>query len=203
MKGDGELKKMELCPIEVEVKIPVTQWEKLCRRLEECGFVSVGVRRETDIYYNSVNYDLRAHDKALRIRRITDLETGESWAEFNCKGPKLDHVSVSRKEIEIKLERPEEMEGILEELSFYPVEVSVTKTRYQYRKGRITAAADRVEGLGDFLELEILAQGEENREPCLKEIETVMVGLGYKREDTVRDSYLSLLQFKRTCVREE
>ena len=60
-----------------------------------------------------------------------------------------------------------------------------------------------MEGLGDFLELEILAQGEENREPCLKEIETVMVDLGYKREDTVRDSYLSLLQFKRNCVREE
>lgn len=28
---------------------------------------------EVDVYYNSLNYDLKEHDKALGIRQITDL----------------------------------------------------------------------------------------------------------------------------------
>lgn len=131
-------------PVEVEVKITVHGPEDTRRRLEECGFFYAGTYREEDVYYNSVHYDLREHDKALRIRRVTDLDTGKTHAEFNCKGPKLDQV----------------------------------------------------EGLGDYLELEIIGTGEEQRESCLEEIEAVMKEVGYEQKDTIRTSYLSLLQKK-------
>lgn len=180
--------------IEVEVKIPIDGLEKVFRRLQDCGFSAGPVHRETDRYFNSPHYDLREADKALRIRRVTDLETGRTWAEFNCKGPKLDQISVSRKEIEIPLEYPDRMEEILEELSFCPVECSVTKIRHYFSRGRMTAAADRVEGLGDFLELEIVEQGEEKRASCLGEIEEVMTKMGYSMEESVRSSYLTMLQ---------
>lgn len=186
----------EYTPVEVEVKIPVHDVEDTIKRLEQCGFRMAGTCREEDVYYNSPHYDLREHDKALRIRRVTDPDTGKTRAEFNCKGPKLDQVSVSRTELEMRLETPEILERILEELTFLPVPYVVRKTRFTYTKGRITAAVDQVEGLGDYLELEIIGQGEEQRPACLKEIETVMKELGYEQKDTIRTSYLSMLQKK-------
>lgn len=42
------------------------------------------------MYYNGAHYDLKEHDKALWIRRVTDLDTGKARAEFNFKGSKLD-----------------------------------------------------------------------------------------------------------------
>lgn len=187
----------EYTPVEVEVKIPVCSLEDTIKRLEQDGFCLAGTCREEDVYYNSAHYDLREHDKALRIRWVTDLDTGKTRAEFNCKGPKLDQVSVSRMELEMHLETPEILERILEELTFLPVPCAVRKTRFTYtRGGRVTVAVDRVEGLGNYLELEIIGQGEEQRPACLKEIEAVMKELGYEQKDTIRTSYLSMLQKK-------
>lgn len=45
------------------------------KSLVQCGFCLSGTCREEDVYYNSIYYALRKHDKALRIRRITDLDT--------------------------------------------------------------------------------------------------------------------------------
>lgn len=186
----------EHTPVEVEVKIPVSSLEDTVKRLKQCGFCLAGACREEDVYYNSVYYDLREQDKALRIRRVTDLDTGKTRAEFNCKGPKLDQVSVSRTELEMRLETPEILERILEELTFLPVPCAVRKTRFTYTKGRITAVVDQVEGLGNYLELEIIGQGEGQRPACLKEIEAIMKELGYEQKDTIRNSYLSMLQKK-------
>lgn len=183
----------EHTPVEVEIKIPVRCLEDTIKHLEQCGFCLAGVCQEEDVYYNSVHYNLREYDKALRIRRITDLNTGKTWAEFNCKGPKLDQVSVSRTELEMCLETPEILEQILEELTFLPVPCTVRKTRFTYTRGKITAAVDQVEGLGDYLELEIIGQGVEQRPASLKELEAVMKELGYEQKDTVRISYLSML----------
>lgn len=180
-------------PIEVEVKIPIEDFESVYLRLGEAGFVHTKTRKEEDVYFNSLYYDLKERDKALRIRRSIDLETKRRWAELNCKGPKLDTVSMSRKEVEIPIEDPDAMESILNEIGFLKVEHSVEKLRYYFTKDRVTAALDRVEGLGDFLELEIMEQGEAMQEQCLEEIEELMETLGYKMQNTVRRSYLSML----------
>lgn len=183
-------------PIEIEVKIPVCNAGELREKLQTLGFAAGSVCRETDRYYNSPYYDLREQDKALRIRQVEDLETGRIRTELNCKGPKLDQISLSRKEIEFIIDRPEEMEMVLGELSFHPVECAVIKKRRYFAKGHMTAVIDQVENLGDFLELEILEQGAEKRADGLAEIEGVLEDLGYTLEQSVRSSYLSMLQRK-------
>ena len=62
-------------PIEVEVKIPIEDFESVYLRLGEAGFVHTRTRKEEDVYFNSLYYDLKERDKALRIRRTIDLET--------------------------------------------------------------------------------------------------------------------------------
>lgn len=59
---------------------------------------------------------MREHDKALRIRKTENPDTKEVKAQLNCKGPKLDQVSMTRKETEIEIQEPERMEEILAEL---------------------------------------------------------------------------------------
>lgn len=52
---------------------------------------------------------------------------------------------------------------------------------------------DNVKGLGDYLELEILADEEAQREEALEKLERILNQLGYCMQDTTRTSYLSML----------
>ena len=53
---------------------------------------------------------------------------------------------------------------------------------------------DQVEGLGSFLELEILVETEEQRPEALKKIETILHDLDYSLRETTRYSYLYMLR---------
>ena len=64
----------------------------------------------------------------------------------------------------------------------------------------MTACVDRVEGLGEFLELEVVAETEEKREIYLEQMKEILNALGYSMEDTVRTSYLGLLMKKKMQV---
>ena len=183
--------------LEAEIKIPVNDLETVIKRLKQEGFQETEVCREEDTYFNSPYYDMKEKDKALRIRRSRNMQTGEEWAQLNCKGAKLDQISMARKELETEIREPEIIEGILKELGFEPLSIQVIKTRRTLYNGEITAAADRVEGLGEFLELEIIAERENQREECLEKISRVLRAIGYKMEQTVRTSYLSMLFGKR------
>ena len=59
---------------------------------------------------------------------------------------------------------------------------------------RITACMDQVENLGNFLELEVVIPEKEDRKEALQQIEEILHKLGYTLKDTVRNSYLSMLQ---------
>ena len=101
---------------------------------------------------------------------------------------------MTRKETEIDIYEPEKMEDILKELEFYPASCRVKKTRCYYIKDHMTAAADKVENLGNFLELEIIVAKEEERAGGLDMIYELMRMLGCEKTETVRDSYLSMLE---------
>lgn len=58
----------------------------------------------------------------------------------------------------------------------------------------MTACLDSVEGLGEYLELEILVEQEEDRQQALQQIEERLLSLGYSMQDTTRISYLSMLE---------
>ena len=68
------------------------------------------------------------------------------------------------------------------------------KLRQYYHRGPLTACVDQVEGLGSFLELELLVETEEDRPEALKKIEAILHDLDCRMEDTTRYSYLYMLQ---------
>lgn len=178
--------------IEVEIKLPVENRQELERKLQMKGFQAGKCVKEEDIYFNSPERDLKKRDEALRIRTVTNLETESEESVLTYKGPKLDHVSMTRKELETGVENPQMMREIFCALG-YEKQYMVRKKRSYYEKEKLTACVDQVEGLGNFLELEILLTDENKREEALAEIEKLLHELGYQMSETSRTSYLSML----------
>jgi predicted adenylyl cyclase CyaB len=70
----------------------------------------------------------------------------------------------------------------------------VTKTRTLYRSGRTRIHLDEVEGLGTFLELEVMLRPEESAEDGIREARTLAGSLGIRTEDLLDRAYIDLLE---------
>lgn len=186
--------------IEVEIKLPLRRQEKteetgrIAEVLCSMGFRKAARFRQRDTYFDNEAGEIRGGGKALRIRETEDLMKGIVTAELNFKGPRMDQVSMTRQELETEVGQAETGRRILAALGFSPVLPEVVKERTEYRRKEITAALDRVEGLGDFLELEIMADEETENGKVLQKLEELLGELGYQMGDTVTRSYLSMLQ---------
>ena len=174
-----------MAQFEIEIKLPLKNLKETLKFLTDQGFQETAQIQEEDTYFNSVYHDVKKRDEALRIRTSTDCRSGISKTQINFKGPKLDKISMSRMELK----------NILIHLDFSPV-ASVMKTRKYMKCGRFTACLDQVEGLGDFLELEVIAEQESERKEILSKMEDLLAILGYHMSDTVQTSYLSMLPKK-------
>ena len=181
---------------EIEIKLPVNNLNQVKEQLLGKGFQEEATVRECDMYYNSVYHDVKQRGEALRIRKSTNLVTGQSQAQINFKGKKIDSISMSRQEYETLVENPEAMEEILIALDFRPVS-GVQKTRCCLKRGKMTVCLDQVNDLGDFLELEMIASEKAMGEEYLKIMEGLLTELGLSMKDTVRTSYLSMLAGER------
>lgn len=184
--------------IEVEIKLPIADKEKTEQSLRQYGFELRKSVRESDLYFNYNNLeekDFNKSDEALRIRNIKNLISGEEESVLTYKGPKIDKISMTRQELETGIADA----GILEELLFalgFTQRFPVIKERHYYCMASMTACVDQVEGLGDYLELEVLVPAEKDRAEALNKIEKVLKQLGHEMRETTRISYLSMLQKK-------
>lgn len=151
---------------EVEQKFRVTDPVGLRAHLVSLGAKFDEPLYQRDLYLAHPSRNFRETDEAFRIRR-----DGEGLA-ITYKGPKIDKATKSRLEIEIPLvlKRPDGRDSYLLanemfcHLGFQPVK-EVVKQRIpgtiRWEEERLLLALDRVEGLGDFIEIEILASSEE------------------------------------------
>ena len=187
--------------IEVELKIPIYNKEEAAMRLKDMGFVQGDLKRESDIYFDKEDGQIKNSDSALRIRSCENLTQEGATYYLTYKGPKLDAVSKTRKEVEVAVQEPKATQEILVSLGYTQV-YPVVKLRQYYHKEAMTACLDQVEGLGDFLELEMVIAGEvekdttQEKDAALETLVAVLNALGCGMEDTIRTSYIGLLQRK-------
>ena len=180
--------------LEVEVKVK-TEIAGAEEKLKELGYC-VGTKvYERDTYYNGKCMDLKAADKALRIREHRDLSSGQVRYVLNFKGPRVDDATMTRAETQFDVPSLKAGETVLNGLGFYPAG-NVEKTRLHYRREDMTCCLDNVTGLGEFLEIEIMAE-EENYDEAVGRIEKLLKKLGLCLSDTIRESYLTMLEKKK------
>ena len=176
-RNGGGIRKM----IEVEIKIPVGDLEEVREGLQRKGFAYERSLIEKDTYFDGGINGIRKSGEALRVRQIIHCDTGEKISEINFKGKK----TVGDGEIAGK---------IFEAAGFFPVKPMVVKKREMLVFGEMRACLDEVEGLGTFLELEIMAEDESSKAVALEKIERILKALGHGMEETTRVSYLTQLQ---------
>jgi adenylate cyclase class 2 len=149
---------------EVELKFPLedgtneVDLEALFVHLDSLGASQHTRVKQRDTYFAHPSRDFAETDEALRIRCVD---------EQNCityKGPIVDSLAKTRHEIEVEFatghESAKDVSDILEHLGFTPVRTVVKmRTPYQLKwEGRdFEVVHDCVEGLGQFVEIEILA----------------------------------------------
>lgn len=180
--------------IEVEVKLPVADLAGIRTELLKNGFKENAFIEERDTYFDNKQGDIRANGEALRVRETKDHLSGKSRAQINFKGKKLDTRTMTRRELETGVEDGTICKNILQAIGYAPAAPEVIKDRTMLQNGSVTACLDYVHGLGEFLELEILVRSDEEKDAALAQIESILNNLGYQISDTVRTSYLSMLQ---------
>ena len=172
--------------IEVEVKVRLDDPKMVERSLIAFGATPIGIETQADTYYNAPDRDFGETDEALRIR-------GQDKEFFlTYKGPKMDTISKTRKEVEVSINDAYSMGEILSSLGFNPVG-NVVKKRKIYRLGEFEISLDEVRELGNFMEVEFLAKGSEVSSEKLESIFKFIEKLGISRDSTIRESYLEML----------
>ena len=156
---------------------------------------------QVDRYFAHPCRDFVKTDEALRLRRVGD-EVAATW-----KGPRIDSASKTRRELELGLAQVPPLSGgprggqatldrwteLLEALGFRRVRDVAKRrraARVLWQGTEVEAALDRVEGVGDFLELEL--QAAEGEVPLATAcIESLARTLGCEVQE--RRSYLELV----------
>jgi len=177
--------------IEVEVKAHVNDFNDVEKELKKLGAKKVKTELQNDTYFNNPAYrDFEKSDEALRIRNTT-INEDKSQIILTYKGPKLDDVSKTRKEIEVKVEDSKNTGLILENLGFKPA-ADVEKNRTTYSFNEFIITLDKVHKVGKFVEIEKeMAEGEDFKE-ALDKIFEIYKKLGIE-EGFERRSYLELM----------
>ena len=184
--------------IEVELKIIVKNITRLEEQLLQNGFTKGNSLKESDYYLDDESGSIRNNDQALRIRCSQDLNSGVVTNTITYKGPKLDTISMTRKELEIHTDNLETGLEIFSSLGYkkiYPVK----KQRKYFNKDRITVCIDQVEHLGNFFELEIIVENELEKNAALEQLFALLEELGYQNTDIITKSYLSMLK-NQSCI---
>jgi len=180
--------------IEIEVKASVDDPKKMERSLIELGATPIGIESQADTYYNAPHRDFGKTDEALRIR----VQDGKSVLTY--KGPKIDMVSKTRKEVQTEIKDTDNMGNILSYLGFFPV-ATVSKKRKNFRIGDFYISLDDVRNLGNFIEVEISVKDQGNYQEKVESIFRFIAKLGINRESTIRKSYLEMILEKNDFVR--
>jgi adenylate cyclase class 2 len=166
--------------LEIEIKVRSEDNLKVEAQLLERGAALLGEHDQVDQYFNHPCRDFAETDEALRLRK-------DSSSKITYKGPKLDRFTKTREEIEMKIDDLDQMSAILIRLGFRSV-ARVRKKRKEYLLDGVTVSLDTVDGLGDFVELEVMG---EDAVEGRSQVERLRDELGLTGSE--RRSYLEML----------
>lgn len=183
--------------LEIEMKFPVANFQPIEAMLHHWRASTAHHRTDADRYFNAPDRDFGKTDEALRIRSIGSQNV------VTYKGPKTDPLTKTRSEIEVPLgDGPEVVEKfaqILIKLGYrFVALVEKQRTIYYWQRSGfdLEICLDEVQGLGKFVELEIIAPPEH-----LESARSVLFEVAGQLQLTKseRRSYLEMLLEQKAC----
>ncbi|MFX1295341.1 MAG: class IV adenylate cyclase [Promethearchaeota archaeon] len=171
---------------EVEIKAHLDDLSLIENRLLQLDAIYQKTLHQNDIYLQHPLRNFAQTDEALRIRISDD----KSYLTY--KGPKLDSSSKTREEFELEVQEPKKLSELLKKIGFITVQ-KVSKFRKQYSLNDIIISLDTVDGLGEFIELEIDVLDKSAIVSARDRLFSVLKQLKISSEKLERRSYLELL----------
>lgn len=169
---------------EVEAKAPARNLDAIAAELMRRGASLLADRREHDVYFAAPDRNFAQTDEALRLRTV------DNGTILTYKGPKIDPMTKTRRELSVEVDDAIAVAALLDALGYRRVG-TVVKHRRCYQLGSSEVSLDDVEGLGTFVEVEEIAETETERDRARERILAFLSALGLER--TERRSYLELL----------
>lgn len=173
--------------IEHEKKYRLKKITAVREYLMQEGFMALDEIYQKDIYFSRPDVDFMKTKECLRIR------VEDKRIEITYKPPTtaLMHESgaIWKQEINVAVKSEVDARNLF--LAIGSVELcTVEKRRTEFKKGNLTAAFDKITGVGEFIELEILSEGEDSS--AITAIESLATQLGLQDSDVVTLPYRDL-----------
>ncbi|OCT89332.1 uncharacterized protein LOC108711265 isoform X1 [Xenopus laevis] len=171
-------------PRNVEIKARVRDWE---RTLQECcnqSKTAGELIKQRDVFFNS------SHGR-LKLRDFQDGQGQLIYYERpDLVGPKLSDYSISN------TTHPADLERVLTQA--LGVRGSVVKERLLFLVGQTRIHLDKVQGLGEFLELEVVLTDSQTLQDGDIIAQNLMKKLGIQPDDLITGAYMDLLKGQHT-----
>lgn len=166
----------------IEFKAKVSGYGEMKAAMQRITGAEPILLDQTDVFYNC---------KKRRVKLRTICGSRHELIIYNRKnvsGPKLS------KYIRIRVKHFNLVNKFL--ASLFGTRGTVRKRRTVFLKDNIRFHLDRVEGLGDFMEIEYVLSPTESRENALKEVNVLLQALDIRAEMLIECAYIDLLQKK-------
>ncbi|MEM0217225.1 MAG: class IV adenylate cyclase [Candidatus Nezhaarchaeales archaeon] len=174
--------------IEVEVKVSLSEEEKqevLKKLRETCS--TEKIYEEEDLFFISMHDPSLGIDKTLKLRK----SDGEVKLIFKHRRPSKELKESLEFEVRIREEDVDNLLQLLRHLGFREGLV-VRKRRRSFHLGECTINVDEVEGLGSFLEVEVLASEVEMKDVLSKMLEALSA-LRLSGKELIRRGYAEMI----------
>jgi adenylate cyclase class 2 len=170
--------------IEIEAKLKVDSPDVVAERLSQLGAEFVEEQVQIDSYFDDANRSMTTGDKCLRLRQEQAGDNERVYLTY--KGAREKGQFKRRPEVEVELKDWQSAEGLLSALGFEKV-LGFEKARRLWHIGGCSVSLDKLELLGEFMEIE---------GPNEEKIAVVQKSLGLENVAHIPQSYATLMAEK-------
>jgi predicted adenylyl cyclase CyaB len=167
-------------PSNIEIKARVRDFDKIRHRAEQLSDTPMEVIPQEDTFFNTplgrLKLRVLSEDKGQLIYYTRPDQEGPKRSDY--------HISLTSD--------PENLKRVLE--LAYGIRGIVRKTRYLYLVDQTRLHLDDVEGLGQFMELEVVMRDGQSDADGQLIAEGLMAALGVERSDLLEGAYMDLLE---------
>jgi predicted adenylyl cyclase CyaB len=167
-------------PSNIEIKAHARDFDEIRRRAQDLSDTPVEVIPQEDIFFHTPGGRLKL--------RILYENRGQLiyYTRPDQEGPKRSDYHI------FHTDDPANLKRVL--TLAYGIRGVVRKTRYLYLVGQTRVHLDDVEGLGQFMELEVVMQDGQRDAEGQVIAENLMASLGVERSDLLEGAYMDLLE---------
>jgi predicted adenylyl cyclase CyaB len=167
-------------PTNIEIKARARDFEAIRRHAESLSDIPVEVIPQEDVFFHTEKGRLKLRVLALNLGQLI------YYTRPDQEGPKRSEYHIH------ETFDPESLKRVLE--LAYGIRGVVRKTRYLYLVGQARVHLDDVEGLGQFMELEVVMREGQTDAEGQAIAEDLMSRLGVERGDLLEGAYMDLLE---------